>query len=194
MRCLVVLPLLVLLAGCTTTTERIVLLPSAGNHASALVVRTDKGETELSKPYEVAEIKNGTAVAKAITPTEVGHRYGPLIDAQPPRPHTYVMYFLPGGKELTPESTTQLATIRSELAALAAGEVVVIGHTDRVGAKKANDRLSLIRARMVRNALMRAGIPARGIVVAGRGERAPLVPTADGVPEPKNRRVEIKLR
>jgi len=30
--------------------------------------------------------------------------------------------------------------------------------------------------------------------VAARGEREPLVPTADEVPEPRNRRVEIKVR
>jgi outer membrane protein OmpA-like peptidoglycan-associated protein len=186
---------LALLAGCaTTTTERIVLLPSAGNHASALVVRTDKGETELSTPYEAAEVRNGTMVAKAVTPVEVGKRYGPLIEAQPPRPHRYLMYFLPGGKGLTPESKAQLETIRKEFSTLAAGEVVVIGHTDRVGAKQANDRLSLVRARMVREMLIHSGVPARSITVAGRGERAPLVPTADCVPEPKNRRVEIKLR
>ncbi|HEX6321860.1 MAG TPA: OmpA family protein, partial [Burkholderiales bacterium] len=28
----------------------------------------------------------------------------------------------------------------------------------------------------------------------GRGEREPLVPTADGVDEPRNRRVEISVR
>lgn len=194
MKVRLVLPALALLAGCAATTERIVLLPSEGNHASALVVRTDKGETELSAPYETAEVRNGTMVAKAVTPVEVDKRYGPLIEAQPPRPHRYLIYFLPGGKALTPESKAQLETIRKELANLAAGELVVTGHTDRTGAKQANDRLSLVRARMVRNMLIRIGIPGRCISVAGRGERAPLVPTADGVPEPKNRRVEIKIR
>ena len=35
------------------------------------------------------------------------------------------------------------------------------------------------------------GVPAASIVVVGRGESQPLVPTADGVKEPQNRRVEI---
>ena len=39
-----------------------------------------------------------------------------------------------------------------------------------------------------------AGVARALINVAGRGERAPLVPTADGVAEARNRRVEIKLR
>jgi len=38
---------------------------------------------------------------------------------------------------------------------------------------------------------VREGIAASEIVVVGRGESQPLVPTADGVREPQNRRVEI---
>jgi outer membrane protein OmpA-like peptidoglycan-associated protein len=42
--------------------------------------------------------------------------------------------------------------------------------------------------------LIQIGIPKDAIEVVGRGEREPLVRTADGVSEEKNRRVEIKLR
>jgi outer membrane protein OmpA-like peptidoglycan-associated protein len=38
------------------------------------------------------------------------------------------------------------------------------------------------------------GIPADRILASGRGEREPIVPTADGVDEPRNRRVEINVR
>jgi len=38
------------------------------------------------------------------------------------------------------------------------------------------------------------GVPAERIVIAGRGEREPIVPTADNVDEPRNRRVEINVR
>jgi outer membrane protein OmpA-like peptidoglycan-associated protein len=39
-----------------------------------------------------------------------------------------------------------------------------------------------------------AGLPAERISIAGRGKREPLVQTADGVEEPRNRRVEIRVR
>jgi outer membrane protein OmpA-like peptidoglycan-associated protein len=42
--------------------------------------------------------------------------------------------------------------------------------------------------------LVEIGIPIDRIRVAGRGEREPLVPTADNVDEPRNRRVEIIVR
>ncbi len=99
---------------------------------------------------------------------------------------------LPGG--LTPASRSLLANVGTELAALPAGEAVVIGHTDRMGAREFNDRLSLQRAELVRERLVGAGVPRDAISVAGRGEREPVVVTADEVAEPRNRRVDIKLR
>jgi outer membrane protein OmpA-like peptidoglycan-associated protein len=70
----------------------------------------------------------------------------------------------------------------------------VIGHTDRVGSELRNDQLSLQRAQRVKTLLIPLGIPENRIVTAGRGEREPVVSTADNVDEPKNRRVEINVR
>jgi OOP family OmpA-OmpF porin len=46
----------------------------------------------------------------------------------------------------------------------------------------------------VKDALVRNGVPAASIAVVGRGESQPLVPTADGVREAQNRRVEIVMQ
>ena len=73
-------------------------------------------------------------------------------------------------------------------------EITVIGHTDRLGPDQANDTLSLQRAQRVKELLIQRGVAAERISVAGRGEREPLVPTADEVAEPRNRRVEINVR
>jgi OOP family OmpA-OmpF porin len=72
--------------------------------------------------------------------------------------------------------------------------VLVIGHTDRVGTDPFNDALSKARAEVVRRALVARGIAPGNIVVVGRGKREPIVPTADGVAEARNRRVEILVR
>ncbi|MBV9736053.1 MAG: OmpA family protein, partial [Acidisphaera sp.] len=42
--------------------------------------------------------------------------------------------------------------------------------------------------------LVRDGVPRNAITIQGFGETHPLVPTAKGVREPQNRRVEIILR
>jgi OOP family OmpA-OmpF porin len=70
----------------------------------------------------------------------------------------------------------------------------VTGHADRAGSDQYNMGLSMRRADAVKAVLIREGIPANQIGVVARGEAQPLVPTADGVREPQNRRVEIVLQ
>jgi len=53
---------------------------------------------------------------------------------------------------------------------------------------------ALRRAEAGREQLIGAGVAPDAISVVGRGEREPVVFTEDGVAEPRNRRVEIKLR
>jgi outer membrane protein OmpA-like peptidoglycan-associated protein len=83
---------------------------------------------------------------------------------------------------------------RKDVASWAGAEIVVIGHTDRAGHQDLNDALARKRAELVAYRLMAAGVPSDRIEVVARGEREPLIPTADGVAEPRNRRVEIKVR
>jgi outer membrane protein OmpA-like peptidoglycan-associated protein len=73
-------------------------------------------------------------------------------------------------------------------------DIVVIGHTDAVGSDDYNDQLALKRAQAVRTMLSTRGLPEQDIVAIGRGKRELLVPTPDGVAEPRNRRVEIVVR
>jgi outer membrane protein OmpA-like peptidoglycan-associated protein len=130
----------------------------------------------------------------SVTEQEARQAFGAALEAQPGRPTSFVVYFLEGRDELTPDSRAVLPRILDEIARRPAPEIVVIGHTDRVGAVPYNDVLSLRRAERVRDELVKVGIAADRIRVEGRGEREPLVPTADEVPEPRNRRVEIDVR
>ena len=72
--------------------------------------------------------------------------------------------------------------------------IEVAGHTDRRGPATYNEQLSRSRAEAVRLALSLEGIMPALIKVSAHGENQPRVPTADGVDEPLNRRVEIWLR
>ena len=72
--------------------------------------------------------------------------------------------------------------------------IEVNGYTDRSGTDQYNQGLSVRRANAVAAELLRRGVPRNQIVTRGFGEANPLVPTADGVREPQNRRVEIILR
>jgi|SRR5580704_38417 OOP family OmpA-OmpF porin len=69
--------------------------------------------------------------------------------------------------------------------------IQVTGYTDASGSVGYNQRLSERRANNVAAALARFGVPRQAMLVSGRGKADQRVPTADGVREPQNRRVEI---
>jgi outer membrane protein OmpA-like peptidoglycan-associated protein len=178
-----------------TPADLYVLLPSADGHAGALVVTQGATERVLDAPYAAARIKSDGSVETGVaTEEEVKQVFGDALAALPPRPVTFVLYFLEGTDELTPDSKQLVRQVFDEIARRPAPEVLVIGHTDRVGSVQANDRLSLRRAERMRDELVKLGAAADRVQVSGRGEREPLVPTADEVAEPKNRRVEITVR
>jgi OOP family OmpA-OmpF porin len=70
----------------------------------------------------------------------------------------------------------------------------VTGHADKSGSNEYNIELSQRRAQAVAGIMASMGLPAGAITTAARGEEQPRVPTADGVREAQNRRVEISVR
>lgn len=186
------LAVLLTLAGCAS--ERVVLLPSADGRPSAVVVRDSRGEVVLDNPYAATLRSVGGKTSYKASLEHARERFAHALDAQPIRPISYVLYFETGGNVLTPESQAELVNIRKEIAERPASEVMVIGHTDRVGSVEGNDSLSMKRAESMRDLLIESGVAADKLELVGRGERDPLVPTDDEVDEPKNRRVEISVR
>jgi OOP family OmpA-OmpF porin len=71
--------------------------------------------------------------------------------------------------------------------------VAIAGYTDLAGTQQYNLALSKRRADTVKAALVKDGVPASTIDETWHGKENPRVPTADGVREPQNRRVEIAM-
>lgn len=184
----------VLAAGCASVSDRVVLLPQPDGRPSAVEVRAGEQRLLLAQPFAAAELKGNELQPVTMDPAVVRQRYGDLLAAQPPRPQRFVVRFEPNSNRLTADAAPVLDEMRKALANLPAPEIVVTGHTDRVGSLEANDKLSLVRAEAVREILIAAGVGRAAITVQGRGEREPEVATDDEVAEPRNRRVEIKLR
>jgi outer membrane protein OmpA-like peptidoglycan-associated protein len=188
---------LLLLVGCAgpLRDDLYVLMPDEAGKTGALTVESGGQQAVLDRPYASARVTEpGRVAAGSVTEQEARQAFGAALEAQPARPTSFTLYFLEGRDELTPDSRQLLGRIVDEIARRPAPEIVVIGHTDRVGAVPYNDTLSLRRAERVRDELVKVGIAADRIRVEGRGEREPLVPTADEVAEPRNRRVEINVR
>jgi outer membrane protein OmpA-like peptidoglycan-associated protein len=183
-------------AAAPNTRELVVLVPDQGGTIGAVVVTNPRGGSSvLDKPYSAALLEKGEGVAPPpVGRDEVTKLFAHAIAAQPQRPISFLLYFLGDSDEYTPESKDAFEKVSAEIARRKVAEVAVIGHTDRVGALEYNDTLSLRRAERVRKDFVDRGVPDGAINVAGRGEREPIVPTADEVPEPRNRRVEINIR
>jgi outer membrane protein OmpA-like peptidoglycan-associated protein len=92
---------------------------------------------------------------------------------------------------ITAEGMTVVRQAADAYRAGAPVQIQVTGYTDRSGSPGYNQRLSERRAQAVASALARLGVPRNDMMVSGRGENDNRVPTADGVREPQNRRVEI---
>jgi len=116
----------------------------------------------------------------------------PAPPAPPPLARKVFLVFFDWDRDtITPDG---MAIIQQAAAAFRAGGPVTIqvtGYADRSGSPGYNQRLSERRANNVANALTRVGVPRQQMAVSGRGENDNRVPTADGVREPQNRRVEI---
>lgn len=195
-RFLPVLALLATLLSACTPLSRVTLLPDTEGRATAVQVQGAAGGTQLlDLPYAVAAVQRTGAVDRGqTTAEEVQKRHGALLALQPPGVQRFVLQFEPGTATLTPESQAQLPAILAQARALPGGELVVVGHTDRVGSPQVNDILSLQRAQSVRELLVAQGFQAELVEAVGRGEREPVVPTEPNVDEPRNRRAEIILR
>lgn len=181
-------------AACAPLTK-VTLLPQADGSKSAVIVVSGKSEQLLTSPYQQAIGQENKALkVEVTTAAEVQKAHPQLFAAMPPKANKYILNFLPGGTNLTPESEAQLPALLADVTQRAGADLVVTGHTDTTGALVANDELSLKRAQVVAQLLVSKGASASRIEAVGRGKRELLVPTADEVDEPKNRRVEITVR
>ncbi len=104
----------------------------------------------------------------------------------------YGIYFDTGLAVVKPESKAALEEIARLLKAEPAMKLLVVGHTDTVGAWSANQDLSLRRAQAVVNALVtQYGIPAARLQAAGVGFASPVASNRSDAGRARNRRVEL---
>lgn len=180
------------------STNKVILLPNEDGSKSSIIVN-QKGQPQviLSEPYSIAKesLLFNKIVEEKTSKKDVDEKYNEVFKRRPIRPIRYTLYFVSGsGTELTQESQKQIPEIKAALSCIEAGEVVIIGHTDTVGDLSGNDKLSLIRANTVKEFFTKEGVDSEVIETYGRGERELVVKTGDEVDEPRNRRVEVKIK
>ncbi len=85
----------------------------------------------------------------------------------------------------------QLLELRDLISGTAALHLRLVGFTDPLGGTENNDRLGFNRAKAVSDELMKLGVPASRISVAGRGKESLIA--GDKGSNSRNRRVEFQL-
>lgn len=186
--------MLATLGACATRQGTVVLLPDSAGKDTAVIITQGTGEITLTQPFAAATLTSEGPKARASNTQEVQARFGAALAARPLLPARFTLYFIEGKDELTDESQKLVDSVFAEVARRPLPDVVVIGHTDTVGSDAYNDVLSRQRAEVLRSALLARGIAADKVLAVGRGKREPVVATADGVAEARNRRVEVEVR
>jgi outer membrane protein OmpA-like peptidoglycan-associated protein len=197
--------ILLLTAACATTPKAppspsgqdvFILLPDEQGKTGSIIVSGAGGKRLLSEPRQAVTVAPGAAPGKpfVMPREEVRALVGPALAALPKPPMQFILYFKHDDIELTNESLTKVQEVVRAIKERGPVDVSVVGHTDTVGTRRYNYRLSLKRARAVAALLTEGGVNSSILAITSHGEDNPLVPTGNEVSEPRNRRVEVTVR
>ncbi len=116
----------------------------------------------------------------------------PPVAAAPVERH-FTVYFDFDKFDLTREGTQVVDRAVGEAKRGGPANIEVVGNTDLAGTGRYNQILSERRAATVRDYMVAHGVPREEIQIHALGKTDPAVQTANGVREPRNRRVEIVI-
>lgn len=185
-----------LLAGCSTQAT-FVLLPDPGGKVGQIDIITDHGISTLSQAGQTVVVKSRSKPAggtRVMDDEKITSLFGRALQAQPLVPHTILLYFELDSVEIREDSQKRLMEVVQAAAERNSRDIAINGHADRSGDSGYNYELSRQRALKVGALLEKRGIDPDIMLIVSHGEGNPLVPTADGVFEPQNRRVEVIVR
>ena len=94
---------------------------------------------------------------------------------------------------IQPAGRSNLATLSSNLEKYPDSNVLIVGHTDSVGADTYNMTLSQRRAESAASYLRQQGVDASRIRTEGRGEIEPVADNSTDAGRQENRRVEVAI-
>lgn len=189
--------LFLLLSGCCGPSNLFVLIPDEDGQTGRIAISNQAGSQEIAAPYQMSGVTaadQAPAAPQPVTPEEVQALFGAALGAQPQAAVRFLLYFEAGATELTAESAGAIGQILRIATERAPADISVVGHSDTVGPREANAELALARANQIGNLLVDKGVGREQLEITSHGEENLLVPTADEVSEPRNRRVEVRVR
>lgn len=189
-------------AGCATpppvkvARTTVVLLPDEDGKVGAVSVSTDAGSQSVDRAYGFAVVEGARTKPSQMNAGDresIDATYAGLLRAQPPKPKSFILHFVLDRTALTEESKAMVPAVLAAVRERKPTEITIFGHADATGTEKRNLKLSADRARVVADLLRRNDPSLDKIDVQFFGDKAPLVPSEDGRPEPRNRRAEVVI-
>ncbi|KJU82136.1 OmpA/MotB domain-containing protein [Candidatus Magnetobacterium bavaricum] len=172
-------------------------LLSDDGEVGSIEVSNSNGVQEINKADNftgVRDVNTAPSQPQQMQPQQIQEIFGAALNAIPPPPEKFMLHFKRDLAELTQESAALLPKVIETIRRLQSVDISVIGHTDTSGSREHNYKLSLKRAQGVSKYLIEHGVEPENLEIESHGKDNPLIPTADNVDEPRNRRVEITIR
>jgi len=113
----------------------------------------------------------------------------PLVDAA-----TAKLKFATGSIQLTKQQTNPLNALIQLMSENTTIQLLINGHTDNTGSLKINEKLSLSRAKVVMNYLIKKGISASRLTAKGFAFSMPIADNSTAKGRATNRRVEMVVQ
>jgi outer membrane protein OmpA-like peptidoglycan-associated protein len=95
--------------------------------------------------------------------------------------------------KLAPDSPAAIASLATIMKAFSTAKLKIEGYTDNVGDAAQNRKIALDHATAVKDALVKAGVPADRIIAEGVGPDRPIASNDTEEGRAKNRRIELTL-
>ncbi|MFT4572575.1 MAG: peptidoglycan-associated lipoprotein [Hyphomicrobiaceae bacterium] len=175
----------------------IVLLDNPDGDTGQVQVNTNSGEKTLDESGEAVAMDGWSRTRDKpwiFDQDRLTKIFGSVFSARPNRPESFVLYYEFATIDLTEESKETLVEIVKSIRRHPGTDATISAHTDRYDSDTRNETLAGRRAQNAHGYLTKLGVAADHIQIAAFGERLPAVPTADGIREARNRRVEITIR
>ena len=146
-------------------------------------------------------VADGAEIARGAAPLDSGDDFVPesILEEEPvPLPPVRgplpAVFFPAGGTVLVGDARDNLRRVANFMRQEAHRTLELRGHSDSVGSRAANLRLSRQRAEAVRDHLIELGVEPRRLKVRALGERDPIASNATEQGRLKNRRVDLVPR
>jgi outer membrane protein OmpA-like peptidoglycan-associated protein len=183
--------------GCSRIHTVVVLMPDPDGHVGTAEVLTQGGTQRLEMSHAMTTVTRSSCAPAPVSLASaqfIAATFGAALAGEPPPAEKFILYFHTSTTELVSESRATLATLLAVIKERGPGTIRISGHADSSGSAQMNECLARDRAVAIKELLLQQGIAGDRLTVSSHGKGYPLVPTADGVSDPRNRRVEVTVR